>query len=1764
MPLDFRNKNNEFGGALINKRQRDELENALINKNRAKKELVKSRKELSDYITSKRNTTGLGPIKKTSVEDLESKLSERVELQKNISPNTSPLKTQKIEFGDVKNNDFDRQVRKRSLINKQIQESPTTKMLKQDVSNKQSQYNYQNYLYNLEQVKKDETGFLDKLITPITSGVQNMLDFSRLTNTTSQVDEQGNISYLPTKSDLKYQKVREDSGIVGKVYGDIAYNLSQATVAKAIDVLTGSPTGSILYYGNIVDGSVQEAKNKGFDDNEALAYGLGTGVVAGVLDKFVSNLGGLTKVSNKIPTLEKGLDKLIFKLTSNKTASLLLSNLTSEGISEAIEEYVNNALAYVIDSDSREQESFLEMLMETTPDAMYSMFIGSLSGGVSTPMTLNTEETQVRKKALEEYRKTLENYKPQSVAEANYKNDQINAVDGLYNEMERIAQEEIEKKQEEVKEQPKQDVVKEQPIKEKPTKEVNKSIKYTNDEKLVEKNKVVDNTKTTIINKKTNYNENQDLKKLEEEHKKTVDVINKFPTLSRDEKQKRLLQESYSYNHNKREVIQGDSLIPVEGGLTQKELNRKINHLKSNYVGKEVILDDGRIGKIKKQVYGKYTIELDNNELVTLTKDKFKSKVDIDVLINEQKSAKKENHIIKESKQQIKEAKKVNPNLDTNLAEKQVEDVLRVSENSSNKETQKAIDIVTPAGKNKKTVSLDDGQKYIEPSAEVRNKSVEEVIEYANNTVTEKEKQQIETENKKRRKGYDAQIAKYENDPDTKKFLETRRDENLYEVRHTKYNVTKETFRLLEDPEHYYNETMKTYRNGVENNTLNKANRMDLLEKIEALIDYYGDIESKNYNSVISRELSDIYAELGTNPAQELAIRSAWLKNSPKAVAYKTERNLRQMYKEESQKHLNDTAWLNENDPRKNPNSKYNLTDKQFNTINYFANELNNIKDKNSVEYNKKTAQLDSYIQNIFGSFTLSSSIKKATTLNVLASTRIWFTNIRGNIFNMAQVGVIDKLPRVFADKIISNFTDIRTSGISVQGDVVQGARAFKNGLSEGFFEFKHDVSLSKFDNKYVETNENTSFDKLGEKHNTFKFNENTKVGRLMNKYSNFVNFCMNIGDKPFAYMYYEQSIYNQRLSQARINATKEKTNYIYNIKENKNNYTVSYIDAEGRKNVQSMTEKQYNKLLKESKIQDISESMCEIAEREALENTFQDENKITDLALKYKKVLNDTVHIGDFGLGDMMLKFTKTGSNMAKSLYEHSPLETITLIKDIKTLNKNIKDANKNNTQINSQLQYKVASDFGKLLGGTITTAMMAGLVSTGLIKVTGDEEDDKAGKFTSGTTGFQPYSIKIGNYNYSLDSGSTFSSLLKMGTDIGKLLEDGNNLLQSYWGSADTFINELIESSFVNNILDLTNTQYSSIIENFTQQLASQPANMIPSFLKDISITLDSFTERQVYDDNPIQYMYNQIINRTPLRGTSVGLKPKRDNWGELKTIGGDTLASAFNTFYSSGLLTREKRDVVSDEIVRVYTSTNDTDAIPKLTMSQSYFKYNKETYNLTNDEKSSLLTSYAKYAHSAVEDLMKKSVYKNSTDEEKLKLIQKAYDYADELSKKEYLENKGEKYYNFASKDGKYTEYKKTAFEEIISDNISIEEANYKRQYNNSYKLKTAITNWEDYNQIRDDIEEIKETYSTDNGYSYKTRKYAVQTYIKNLSGLSNVQKAMLSKIENSKGDYSNYDKAIEKYVKSLSLSDEEYEYIYEQLGLGGYWSMYWKKK
>lgn len=1096
--------------------------------------------------------------------------------------------------------------------------------------------------------------------------------------------------------------------------------------------------------------------------------------------------------------------------------------------------------------------------------------------------------------------------------------------------------------------------------------------------------------------------------------------------------------------------------------------------------------------------------------------------------------------------------------------------VAKITENATPEVKKQTEQLFAEPSKNKTTVKLNKEQTVTTPSETTREGGLEAASKYIKDSVPQKEVKEIQREDKKRRKSLDNLYNKALNMGDTERaaYIKELADNDLYTVEHSGYEVFKETMTMLEDPETYY----KQYSDKI--NTTDKLSTKDItkLEYMQtALYKYYADYNSPSYNPTMANSIIQDWAEEGTTVGQALAARRQMYNDDPNHVAIRTQQTLNSLFREEAKNHEGDIDWLNKNDPMKNSDSPYHMSDTQLATVNYYANKLGKMEDKTSTEYLTTYSQLDNYIQSLFGDKKLTEKMKRLTITNVLASTRIWAQNIKGNFVNLAQFNGVDRLVATSVDKIISNQTQMRSTGMSFEGDR-EFIKGYKQGVADSWTELTKDITLSKFHSKFTDS-QSTDMGELGKKGFGKTFNDNTAVGKALNKYQNIVNFALDIGDRPFAQGYYAQSIHNQRMLNAQIDAQASGKNTVYytSINNKTKMYEVRYFDSDGKKVNTFMTEDQYKTFAKTAVEEELTEQMCNIAEKEALENTYQDDNKITKAALKMKDSLNNIFHIGDFGFGDMILKFTRTGSNMAKSLYEHSPLAAAQLVKDSRALNRNIKAGT-----ATIEMQHKVAREAGKVIGGTITMSVIGALDWAGLIDIEGEHDDDKEDKFKESTMGSQEYSVELpgGEYNYKISSDSTIGSLAKLGKTAEELAKDGNNILEVLANMTAPFTNEIIDNSFMSSILDL-GSSYSDPLDNLARKIASQPSNLIPSFIKDYSIARDNYAQRTTYDENLGQYMINQIINKTPLRGSDIdldtpigkikGLSSKKTAWGEIRTVGGDFLASAWNTWLTGDTLSRIKNDTISNEVIRVYTETNNTDSIPNLNTTKN-FSYNNKKYDLSEKEQDKYMTTYGKTSYNAVRDLMKTNQYKNATDEQKVKLLDKAYEYAKEKAIQQYVESKGKTYYNFKkdSKTKKYTEYKKSVFEEIIENDISIEEASYKRKYNNSYKLKTSITGLENYQDIAKNIKEIKKAYSKDNGFDYKVQKYVVQTYINELQGMSSVQKAMLSKLEHSKSDYANYDDKILSYIKSLDLTDEEYQYMYKELGLGGYWAMYYKTK
>jgi polyhydroxyalkanoate synthesis regulator phasin len=106
--------------------------------------------------------------------------------------------------------------------------------------------------------------------------------------------------------------------------------------------------------------------------------------------------------------------------------------------------------------------------------------------------------------------------------------------------------------------------------------------------------------------------------------------------IDQQEYNKRIKADAMKQSAIKREIIQGDSLIDIEGGLTPKELSNKIKRLKGNYIGKEIVTPDGE-GVVIGNNFGKVKVKMADGSERIFDNSKINPKVDIDELIAQQK-----------------------------------------------------------------------------------------------------------------------------------------------------------------------------------------------------------------------------------------------------------------------------------------------------------------------------------------------------------------------------------------------------------------------------------------------------------------------------------------------------------------------------------------------------------------------------------------------------------------------------------------------------------------------------------------------------------------------------------------------------------------------------------------------------------------------------------------------------------------------------------------------------------------------------------------------------------------------------------------------------------------------------------------------------------------------------------------------------------------------------------------------------------------------
>ena len=401
-----------------------------------------------------------------------------------------------------------------------------------------------------------------------------------------------------------------------------------------------------------------------------------------------------------------------------------------------------------------------------------------------------------------------------------------------------------------------------------------------------------------------------------------------------------------------------------------------------------------------------------------------------------------------------------------------------------------------------------------------------------------------------------------------------------------------------------------------------------------------------------------------------------------------------------------------------------------------------------------------------------------------------------------------------------------------------------------------------------------------------------------------------------------------------------------------------------------------------------------EYALNEAKKATYRDASPVASALSRFSR---EHKVVGTMLEG--IMPFKKTPINVAKRAVEYSPIGLV------RTL-----------TQGNSQLRH------GKISYNEFIDNLAAGLTGSGLFALgylmanlgfIGGDTDDK-----DKLMGVQKYSLKIGDYTYTLDWAAPAALVLFAGAEFNKeLSQDEKVTPENVLGSAFSLTDPMLEMSFMSGISDLIDSikyQEDPIPTAATMAMQSYLGSFVPSMAGQFTRTFDDTVNTTYAEDNGIpRYMQTfwqrNVINKLPILANNYGIN-RVDEFGNTVSSG-DFFERAIENFVSPGYLQKNKDDDVYNELLELYEYTKDKNVIPKFTSKTINIKdsegNSKEERRLTTAEFVDLQTKSGSLSYQLLDSLFDNPNYIALSNEEKTEVIKKVYDYAKECAREDVFE-------------------------------------------------------------------------------------------------------------------------------------------------------------
>jgi hypothetical protein len=406
---------------------------------------------------------------------------------------------------------------------------------------------------------------------------------------------------------------------------------------------------------------------------------------------------------------------------------------------------------------------------------------------------------------------------------------------------------------------------------------------------------------------------------------------------------------------------------------------------------------------------------------------------------------------------------------------------------------------------------------------------------------------------------------------------------------------------------------------------------------------------------------------------------------------------------------------------------------------------------------------------------------------------------------------------------------------------------------------------------------------------------------------------------------------------------------------------------------------------------------------------TYQNETKLTkDLAL-FKRRINLNK---DWGLGDVIIKFTKVPANLLTMAIDFSPFG---LMRGIYIMNKHkIFDGGEADPRT-AELA------LSRALVGTIGfTGFGFWMAMVGIM--TGDEDENEKTRMTKRSMGGGAYRFnvtamkryvnsgfdenkatwKIGDTVVSYDWMEPMATSISMGVAIAEEIvkaensEDKPNFLDLSLSAIEGGLGTIFNLSMMRGFTSLFETPPGERLEGkdiasniITKTIINTPASFIPTLSGQIRAYKDDY-RRQTYSEDPTTMALNKIKDKLP--GVSKTLLPQVDYLGKPieKSKGEDTLFSAFiSPAYVNKFTTSDESQEV---IYQLYTETKNPEVLPG-SMNRT-FSINNEVYRLDDQQMLAMMENRGKEIDKLISQNKIRLLNEDVSIEQRVKLIDKIY--------------------------------------------------------------------------------------------------------------------------------------------------------------------------